>query len=141
MKQLQRTTKSEATFSGIGVNTGEKATLGFKAAPANTGIVFVRTDLPGRPEVPATVEFAGNRLLRTSIVRDNVEVQMVEHVLRDGVSVVGFWKNAIRQEELRGRVFRFLDDNEIVEFDRCDAVADRLMELAKANHGKLLREE
>ena len=31
--------------------------------------------------------------------------------------------------------------NEIVEFDRCDAVADRLMELAKANHGKLLREE
>ena len=68
-------------------------------------------------------------------------VQMVENILRDDVSIVGFWKNATRQEELRARLFMFLDENEIVDFDRCDAVADRLMELAKANHGKLLREE
>ena len=54
------------------------------------------------------------------------------------VSVVGFWKNATRQEELRARIFMFLDENEIVDFDRCDTVADRLMELAKANHEKLV---
>ena len=81
MKQLQRTIEREVTFSGIGVNTGETATLRFKAAPANTGIVFVRTDLPGAPEIPANVEFAGSRLLRTSIIRDDAEVQMVEHVM------------------------------------------------------------
>ena len=35
-------------------------------------------------------------------------------------------------------VFTFLDDHEIVPFDRADAVADRVMELAKANHTKLV---
>jgi type I restriction enzyme R subunit len=71
----------------------------------------------------------------------DLTVQMVEQIVRDGVSVVGFWRNATRQEELRAQLFMFLDDNEIVDFERCDAVADRLMELTKANHGKLLRDE
>lgn len=67
-------------------------------------------------------------------------VELVDRVLRDAVSVVDFWKNATRQEELRSRVFLFLDETEIItDFDRVDAVADRLMELAKANHHKLTR--
>ncbi len=66
-------------------------------------------------------------------------VDMVEHIIRDAVSIVGFWKNAPRQEELRGQLFVFLDENEIVDFDSADAVADRLMELAKANHTRLER--
>ena len=40
---------------------------------------------------------------------------------------------------LRGAVFTFLDDHEIVPFDRADAVADRLLELAKATHAKLVK--
>jgi type I restriction enzyme R subunit len=66
-------------------------------------------------------------------------LDMVERLIRDTVSNVGFWKSAPRQEELRGKLFVFLDDNEIVDFDRADAVADRLMDLAKANQGKLVR--
>jgi type I restriction enzyme, R subunit len=66
-------------------------------------------------------------------------VSMVGEVVRDAVSTVGFWKNAPRQEELRGKLFMFLDENEIVDFDRADAIADRLMELAKANHSKLVK--
>ncbi len=66
-------------------------------------------------------------------------VEMVEHLIRDAVSNVGFWKSAMRQEELRGKLFIFLDDNEIVDFDHADAVADRLMDLAKANHVRLVR--
>jgi hypothetical protein len=50
---------------------------------------------------------------------------------------VGFWKGAPKQNGLRGQIFRFLDENEIVEFDCADAVSDRLMELAKANDHKL----
>jgi type I restriction enzyme R subunit len=64
-------------------------------------------------------------------------VDLVERVVRPTATVVGFWKNASRQEELRSEVFMFLDENEIVDFDRADAVADRLMELAKANDHKL----
>ncbi|MCG8417722.1 MAG: type I restriction endonuclease subunit R [Proteobacteria bacterium] len=64
--------------------------------------------------------------------------QLVAHI-REAVALAGFWRNAIRQEELRGQIFMFLDDHEIVDFDRADAVADRLMELAKANHDRLVQ--
>ncbi|MBZ0116161.1 MAG: DUF3387 domain-containing protein [Sandaracinaceae bacterium] len=67
-------------------------------------------------------------------------IEMVERIVRDDVRIVGFWKNVPRQEELRSRLFVFLDENELIEFERLDAVADRLMELAKANHDKLARE-
>lgn len=69
----------------------------------------------------------------------DLAVQLVESVVRPAVHVVGFWKNAPRQEELRGQIFMFLDESEIVDFDRADEVADRLMELAKANDHKLTR--
>lgn len=67
----------------------------------------------------------------------DLTVRMVEEI-RSEVSVVGFWKNPTRQDELRGHLFLFLDENEVVDFDRCDAVADRLVELAKANHERLV---
>lgn len=67
----------------------------------------------------------------------DLTVDLVDRVLRPGVDVVGFWKSPPRQEDLRGAVFRFLDENEIVDFDRIDPLADRLMELAKANDRKL----
>jgi type I restriction enzyme R subunit len=69
----------------------------------------------------------------------DLAVDLVDRLIRPSVGVVGFWKNAPRQNELRGRIFMFLDENEIVEFDRAEAVADRLMELAKANDHKLTR--
>jgi type I restriction enzyme, R subunit len=59
--------------------------------------------------------------------------------IRSEVSVVGFLKNMHAQTVLRGAIFTFLDDHEIVPFDSADAVADRLLELAKANHAKLVR--
>jgi type I restriction enzyme R subunit len=66
-------------------------------------------------------------------------IEMVERLIRDAVSNVGFWKSGARQDELRGHLFMFLDENDIVEFDDAEAVTERLMELAKANHGKLVR--
>ncbi len=65
-------------------------------------------------------------------------VRLVDEISR-AIRLVGFWDNLIRQEELRRDVFLFLDDNDLTEFDRADAVADRLMELAKANRHKLGR--
>jgi type I restriction enzyme R subunit len=59
--------------------------------------------------------------------------------IRGEIGVVGFWKNAHAQDVLRSAVFTFLDDNEIVPFDSADAVADRLLELAKANHPRLVK--
>jgi type I restriction enzyme R subunit len=65
-------------------------------------------------------------------------VQLVDHIQSES-GVVGFWSNPHAQEVLRSQIFTFLDDYEVVEFDRADAVADRLMELAKANRHKLVK--
>ncbi|WP_437620623.1 type I restriction endonuclease subunit R [Sorangium sp. So ce1151] len=65
-------------------------------------------------------------------------VQLVTHI-RAEIRVVDFWKNTHAREVLRGVVFTFLDDHEIVSFEQADAVADRIMELAKANHARLVK--
>lgn len=66
-------------------------------------------------------------------------LDMVERLIRDAVNNVGFWASAPRQAELRGRLVIFLDENELVDIERAEAVAARLMDLARANQGKLLR--
>src|SRR5487761_88430 len=65
-------------------------------------------------------------------------VQLVDRISAE-TAVVGFWSNPHAQEVLRGQIFTFLDDYEVVDFDRADGVADRLMELAKANRHKLVK--
>ncbi len=65
------------------------------------------------------------------------QVHDVVQLIRRESKLVGFWKSAMRQEELRGQVFTFLTDLELVEFSRADEVADAIMELAKANQSKL----
>jgi type I restriction enzyme, R subunit len=64
-------------------------------------------------------------------------VQLVDHIQNE-TAVVGFWSNPHAQEVLRGQIFTFLDDYEVVDFDRADVLADRLMELAKANRHRLV---
>ena len=89
MKRLQRTIEKAVEVTGVGVHSGKEANVWLKPAPAGTGIRFVRTDLPGKPEIPATPEYATSRLRRTALQRPDpaapgggeVEVQLVEHVL------------------------------------------------------------
>jgi type I restriction enzyme R subunit len=65
-------------------------------------------------------------------------VELVARI-RAEVNVVGFLRNAHAQSVLRGAIFEFLSDHDIVPFDRADAVSDQLLELAKANHSKLVK--
>lgn len=64
-------------------------------------------------------------------------IQLVARI-QDQSAVVGFWSNPVAREVLRGEIFTFIDDYEIVPFEDADRVADRLMELAKANQHKLV---
>jgi UDP-3-O-[3-hydroxymyristoyl] N-acetylglucosamine deacetylase len=50
-------------------------------APANHGIVFVRTDLRRQVEIPALAEYVVDTALATTIGRDGVRVGTVEHLL------------------------------------------------------------
>lgn len=53
----------------------------FRPAPADTGLVFVREDLPGQPRIPAEVRYRIEAPRRTTLAANGASVEMVEHVL------------------------------------------------------------
>lgn len=77
----QQTIAAEATVAGVGYVTGADVTVRFAPAEADTGIVFIRTDLAGSPSVPAAIDCVAGCPRRTVLGRGGVTVQMTEHVL------------------------------------------------------------
>jgi UDP-3-O-[3-hydroxymyristoyl] N-acetylglucosamine deacetylase len=49
----QHTVTAPATLAGVGLHTGASVRVTVQPAAADHGLVFVRTDLPGAPEIPA----------------------------------------------------------------------------------------
>ncbi len=80
----QRTIEKEASLKGIGLHTAKKVSVTFKPAEIDTGINFIRTDLPDRPVIKASI---GSLLSqsrsprRTSIGRDGIEIHTIEHLM------------------------------------------------------------
>ena len=56
MSVKQRTIKNEISISGVGLHTGKKVSLTFKAAPENHGYKFQRSDIKGEPIIDADVD-------------------------------------------------------------------------------------
>lgn len=85
-------------------------------------------------------EIAGDGDLSDEQIRDllPVVVDLVDHI-RQEVQVVDFLKNPHAQEVLRNWIFQFLDDHDLLPFERLGRAADRILELTRANHGKLVR--
>jgi UDP-3-O-[3-hydroxymyristoyl] N-acetylglucosamine deacetylase/3-hydroxyacyl-[acyl-carrier-protein] dehydratase len=77
----QRTIAGETRVRGVSFLQGLDVELRFRPAGPNTGIVFLRSDLPDRPTVPALVEHVVPRQRRTAIQRGPAVVEMVEHVM------------------------------------------------------------
>lgn len=77
----QTTISKTVTVSGIGLHTGNMTTLEFRPAGPDRGIVFVREDLPGRPEIPAKLEQVINVVRGTTLAKGNAQVHTVEHLL------------------------------------------------------------
>ena len=79
---MQTTLKSVVTFEGIGLHTGAAVTLVLRPAPANTGIVFRRVDLPDQPMLPAIWDQIVVSPLNTRLMNaDGVIVSTVEHLM------------------------------------------------------------
>ncbi|MEO6811262.1 MAG: UDP-3-O-acyl-N-acetylglucosamine deacetylase [Isosphaeraceae bacterium] len=77
----QRTIARETVVRGIGFLTGADVAVRFRPAEAETGVVFVRGDLPGRPSIPAHVRHVVPRQRRTTLQRGEAAIEMVEHVM------------------------------------------------------------
>ncbi|MDE2643726.1 MAG: UDP-3-O-acyl-N-acetylglucosamine deacetylase, partial [Verrucomicrobiota bacterium] len=83
----QQTLAKPASFSGIGLHSGNKVSMTLLPAPPNSGIIFRRVDLDSRAEIPAQVGNVAETDRSTTLSRGNAKVQTVEHVL---ASLYGF---------------------------------------------------
>lgn len=81
MSLVQTTLAHAVTYKGIGLHSGEPVVMTLKPAPADTGIVFVRTDIPGQPQIKAHISNVTNTLRATTIESGGAKVFTVEHVL------------------------------------------------------------
>lgn len=81
MNENQNTIEKEVSLSGIGIHTGKRASVKFKPADVDTGIVFVRVDLPGSPSVPALIDHVTGVVRGTTLQKGPATVQTVEHLL------------------------------------------------------------
>lgn len=77
----QRTLSASASCEGVGLHTGVNVHLTLRPAPADHGIVFVRTDVARGMTIPATAEFVVDTELATTLGRSGVRVGTVEHLL------------------------------------------------------------
>ncbi len=81
MNKLQRTVKTPTSYEGIGLHTGNTTKITFLPAPINSGIKFVRKDLPGSPQIPALIDYVSDSRRGTTLRLNGASVQTVEHVL------------------------------------------------------------
>ncbi|HDR04582.1 MAG TPA: bifunctional UDP-3-O-[3-hydroxymyristoyl] N-acetylglucosamine deacetylase/3-hydroxyacyl-ACP dehydratase [Candidatus Marinimicrobia bacterium] len=81
MIQNQHTIGKPVTVSGIGLHTGVRSSVTFHPAQQNSGIRFVRTDLPERVEIPANVDYVVDISRGTTLGLKGTRIHTVEHVL------------------------------------------------------------
>jgi UDP-3-O-[3-hydroxymyristoyl] N-acetylglucosamine deacetylase len=80
---LQHTLGGAAVFAGVGVHSGRHVRVALRPAPVDSGVVFVRSDLPGPDN---RIRVSPDAVVRTQLNTDigagpEVTVSTVEHLL------------------------------------------------------------
>lgn len=81
MADNQRTLAKPVAVKGVGLHTGRKCRATFQPAPENTGIKFVRIDLPGKPSFEAHVKNVVDVVRGTTLGLGDARVYTIEHML------------------------------------------------------------
>lgn len=76
---FQKTIRKAVEVEGVGIHSGEKTTLTFKPAPANTGVYFIRADLPNRPFLKVSAKNVQAVSYQTSLGGPEFMVNTIEH--------------------------------------------------------------
>ena len=79
--QLQQTLRKSYLFEGKGLHTGRVARMTVSPAPADTGIVFKRTDIGEDALVEALAENVSSTARSTTISKGDASVSTIEHIL------------------------------------------------------------
>lgn len=78
---LQRTLKKSIELKGVGVHSGQPATVTLKPARPNQGVNFVRTDLPEQPMIAAHYKNVSGTQMATTLSQGAAKIATVEHLL------------------------------------------------------------
>ena len=82
LQAVQHTLAGPAVFAGIGLHTGRRVRAAILPAPADTGILFLRTDVEGDGRIEARAENVTSTRLSTVIGNAaGVTVSTVEHLM------------------------------------------------------------
>jgi UDP-3-O-[3-hydroxymyristoyl] N-acetylglucosamine deacetylase len=76
---FQKTIRKTVEVEGVGIHSGEKTVLRFKPAPANTGVYFIRADLPNKPFLKVSAKNVQAVIYQTSIGGPDFSVSTIEH--------------------------------------------------------------
>ncbi len=77
----QTTVRREIRIEGIGLHSGKPASVVIKPALPNTGVIFVRKDMPNPVAIPASFEFVTQTRLATTLGTSQAQISTVEHLL------------------------------------------------------------
>ena len=77
----QQTLAAPVSYSGIGLHSGKNVNMCMLPAEVDTGIVFIRTDLPDKPEIAAKPANVSSTLKATTLSENCAEVFTVEHLM------------------------------------------------------------
>jgi UDP-3-O-[3-hydroxymyristoyl] N-acetylglucosamine deacetylase len=77
----QRSIKTVIHATGVGLHSGQKVYMTLRPAPVNTGVVFIRSDLPQPAIIQAEAARVGDTRLSTCLESDGVRVATVEHLM------------------------------------------------------------
>lgn len=77
----QRTLKTITRLTGIALHSGDCVELVLRPAPANTGIIFRRTDLSPIVDIPARADAVSDTLLCTCLSLGTAKIATIEHLM------------------------------------------------------------
>ncbi len=78
---LQKTIRKKTEVKGIGIHSGDPCTLTFRPAPPDTGVYFIRADLPGCPYLKVSSNNVEATSYQTLLGGADFKVATVEHCL------------------------------------------------------------
>lgn len=145
--QFQTTLVRAASYAGVGLHSGREVRMALKPASADTGLVFVRVDLPHRPMVRAIAENVTSTVRATTLEEHGVKVFTIEHLMSAfhafGIDNCYIEMDAEEPPVADGSALAFFDlmrmaGRQELEVARQEVVIDRVLRVDDPQDGRFI---
>lgn len=127
----QRTISTSVAVEGFGFWSGRDVRVEFRPAAPNTGIVFVRSDLPQPVRIKAAVAHRVEVPRRTTLSANGASVEMIEHIMAAlaGLQIDNceVWASEPEMPGFDGSSQKFVEALDSVSIVEQDAIRPRLI--------------